>query len=195
MSVQTIDPKAELDALPIDYKAVLNYLGLRGNDVKAQAVVLVCQRYDLDPVLKHVVLVDGNVYVTRDGLLHVAHSTGQFDGIEVAEAALVEDEWRSRATVWRKDMSHGITFSGRYPKGRKNSPEMAEKVAVARALKHAFDVAIATEDERQAQEAIKSPTGGLEQALNARTETEWPEVTPPAEPEAAVDAELVEETP
>jgi hypothetical protein len=147
--------RAEIDHLPIDYAAVLRHLGLNGNDAKSQAVVLVCKRYDLDPVLKHVVLVEGNVYVTRDGLLHVAHGTGQLDGIEVEEATLSEDgkEWRSRASVYRKDMTRPFAFSGRFPAGRKNSPEMAEKVAVARCLKHAFSVAIATDDERQAQDS------------------------------------------
>jgi hypothetical protein len=151
----THNHNAELQSLPVDYTAVLRHLGLNGADPKSQAVVLVCQRYDLDPILKHVVLVEGSVYITRDGLLHVAHDSGQFDGLEVEEAHLSEDgkEWRSRASVYRKDMSRPVVFSGRFPAGRKNSPEMAEKVAVARSLKHAFSVAIATEDERQAQDS------------------------------------------
>ena len=90
------------------------------------------------------------MYVTRDGLLHIAHNSGQLDGIEIDSAVLTDDgkEWQSRAVVWRKDMSRPFTMGGRYPAGRKNSQEMAEKVAEARTLKRAFDVAIATDDER-----------------------------------------------
>lgn len=143
---------ANISSLPVDYTAALAAVGLRGSDPKAQAVVLVCQRFNLDPILKHVVLVEGNVYVTRDGLLHIAHASGQLDGMEVEEARLSEDgkEWLSRATVYRKDMSRPFSLSGRFAAGRKNSKEMAEKVAEARTLKRAFDVAIATDDEQQA---------------------------------------------
>ncbi|MGH3370821.1 MAG: hypothetical protein ACRDPR_12560, partial [Nocardioidaceae bacterium] len=66
---------------PRDEK-VLAYLGLNPNDPKSRAVVAVARRYDLDPLLKHVVLIaskrtgKSDVYITRDGLLHTAHSSG-----------------------------------------------------------------------------------------------------------------------
>lgn len=144
---------SSIEQVPVSYGKVLAHLGLKPDDPRSQAVVLVCQRYSLDPVLKHVLLVEGQVYVTRDGLLHIAHSSGQLDGMEVEEAHLSDDgtEWLSRASVYRKDMARPFSLSGRYPKGKKNAKEMAEKVAVARTLRHAFDVAIATDDERQAE--------------------------------------------
>ena len=195
MTVSTITHNTDLQSLPVDYTAVLRHLGLNGADPKSQAVVLVCQRYDLDPILKHVVLVEGSVYITRDGLLHVAHSSGQFDGLEVDEATLTDDgkEWRSRATVYRKDMTHPVVFSGRFPAGRKNSPEMAEKVAVARSLKHAFSVAIATEDERRAQDAV--PTAPAAAPVTAAEIMRQPEPTAPHVVESTVVPEAAPPAP
>src|SRR5690349_2465535 len=124
---------------------VLDYLGLNPNDPRPQAVVAVAQRYALDPLLKHVIVIPkGGVYITRDGLLHVAHRSGQLDGIVVEqEPTLSEDgkEWVSRVTVWRKDMGHGFTFPGRYPAKGGNTDyaqEMSLKAAEAHALRRAF---------------------------------------------------------
>lgn len=193
MTVQPTEataPATGLASIQIDEVEILRKLRL------TPEAILVCQRYGLDPVRKHVVLVDGNVYVTRDGLLTLAHRSGQFDGMDVATAVLDEGakEWRSTASVFRKDMGRPFTFSGRYPTGRKNSPEMAEKVAVARALRHAFDVSIPTEDEQHLGEERPQRTGDLGAALKARqqepAEQGWPAVKQPPV-EAPVEAELV----
>lgn len=136
----------------IDRMAILQTLKLNPNDPKTQALLLVCDRYGLDPVLKHMVLVDGNPYVTRDGLLHVAHTSKQFDGIEV----LSEDEdtthWKAKVAVYRKDMTRPIAYTGRYPKSgsnKKYGPEMAVKTAEVAALRRAFSVTgIATLEEQ-----------------------------------------------
>ena len=89
-------------------------------------------------------LVDGRPYITRDALLHIAHRSGQFDGIEMTEPVLDGDYWRATATVYRKDMAQPFTYPGRYPVKGKNTrfaPEMAIKVAESMALRRAFDVA------------------------------------------------------
>lgn len=126
---------------------VLAYLGLNPDDPRSQAVVAVAQRYDLDPLLKHVIVIPkGGVYITRDGLLHVAHRSGQLDGIVVEqEPTLSEDkrEWVSRVSVYRKDMGHPFTFPGRYAVAGSNrdyAQEMSLKAAEAHALRRAFDV-------------------------------------------------------
>jgi hypothetical protein len=131
----------------VDSGKVLTYLGLNPSDPKSQAAVSVAQRYDLDPVLKHVIVIPkGGVYITRDGLLHIAHRSGQLDGIVVEqEPTLSEDgrEWVCRVSVYRKDMGHPFTFPGRYPVGGGNRDypqEMALKAAEAHALRRAFDV-------------------------------------------------------
>ena len=139
---------------------IVKYLGLTPGEPKSEAVVAVARRYGLDPVLKHVVIIpSGGVYITRDGLLHVAHESGQLDGIVVEqEPELSEDksEWVARVTVYRKDMSHGFTFPGRYPVrggNAKYAQEMALKAAESHALRRAFNVAgLPTLDEQRPDE-------------------------------------------
>lgn len=126
---------------------ILQYLGLNPGDPRSSAVVAVARAYDLDPVLRHVIVIPGGgVYITRDGLLHVAHKSGQLDGIVVEqEPTLSEDgrEWVARVTVYRKDMRHGFTYPGRYPVNGKNAKyaqEMALKAAEVHALRRAFSI-------------------------------------------------------
>ena len=111
----------------------------------------IANRYDLDLLLKHLVIIEGRAYITRDGLLHVAHRSGVFDGIEVTPAVLDGGFWRSTASVWRKDMGRAFTYPGRYPEAgnnRKYGPEMAIKVAEVMALRRAFDVSAPAAEER-----------------------------------------------
>jgi len=120
-------------------------LGMNPADPKTHAMVAVAQRYDLDPLLKHVVVIPGSgPYLTRDGLLHVAHRSGQFDGMVIESGPdLVDGEWRCVVSVYRKDMARPFTFPGRYSAtggNRKYAPEMAIKVAECMALRRAFDV-------------------------------------------------------
>ena len=183
------------DGVTVQPGKVLDYLGLNPNDPRSQAVVAVAQRYDLDPLLKHVIVIPkGGVYITRDGLLHVAHRSGQLDGIVVEqEPTLSEDgkEWTCRVTVYRKDMRHGFTFPGRYPAngGNRDYPqEMALKAAEAHALRRAFDVTgLPTLDEQRPEQAPAS--GGLGAALSAQQER------PEAEQYADDDGVLIEELP
>jgi len=134
----------------VDREKVLRSLGLDMRDPNVHAAIAVCQRYDLDPVLKHVVVVDGNPFITRDGLLHIAHASGQLDGIVLESIGDGDDEWTAKVSVYRKDMSHPFTFPGRFPKIQKtrsgNRPhpyaqEMAIKNAESHALRRAFSVA------------------------------------------------------
>lgn len=150
--------------IQVDQAAVLKHLGLDANDPAAQALVLTCQRYDLDPILKHALLIEKRLYVTRDGLLHVAHKNGQLDGIEVLEQAESETHYIAKVAVYRKDMSHPFVYVGRYPKtgtNKKFGPEMAVKCAEAMALKRAFDVSVTAADEMwdrgDIQEAAAAP--------------------------------------
>lgn len=136
----------------VDQTAVLRTLNLNPNDPNTQALLLICQRYDLDPLMKHVVLIQGRPYITRDGYLSAAHASGQFDGIEVVEEGETETHWWAKASVYRKDMGRPFTYKGRYPKkgGNKDyGPEMAVKCAEVMALRRAFNVTgAAAADER-----------------------------------------------
>jgi hypothetical protein len=140
---QTTDPRelALLKAIGFDRLA----------PEQRELALSIANRYDLDPMLKHLVIIDGKPFVTRDGLLWVAHRSNQLDGIEVTKPVLVDGYWECEASVYRKDMSRPFTFPGRFPKAGRNAayaPEMAIKCAESMALRRAFNVAAATVDER-----------------------------------------------
>lgn len=132
--------------------ALLKAVGLdRVSAEQRELAINIAARYDLDLMLKHIVLVDGRPYITRDGLLHIAHRSGVFDGIEVTVPEVVDGFWRCTASVYRKDMARPFTFPGRYPTqggNQKYAPEMAIKVAESMALRRAFNIAAPTQDER-----------------------------------------------
>ena len=187
---------------PRDEK-VLTYLGLNPGDPKSRAVVAVARRYDLDPLLKHVIVIPkGGVYITRDGYLHVAHSSRQLDGIVVEqEPTLSEDgkEWVARVSVYRKDMRHPFTYPGRYPvngSNREYAQEMALKAAEAHALRRAFNVTgLPAEDEQRPEP--EQPRVRAADVVKQRDETPGPGPAPeppaPADDDEPVDGEFVDE--
>ncbi len=136
-------PGSAMD-FPLDQEAILKSLNLNPRDPKTQALLLICDRYNLDPILKHLVLISGNPYVTRDGLLHVAHRTGQLDGIEVVDCGEYETHYWAKVAVYRKDMGRPFTYVGRFAKNKamakEYGPEMAVKTAEVAALRRAFSV-------------------------------------------------------
>src|SRR3990167_10179537 len=78
-------------------------------DDQVKVALLICDQYGLEPLLKHVAIIGGNAYITRDGLLHVAHQSGQLDGMP--ETVIGQDDFGMYATctVYRKDMAHPFT--------------------------------------------------------------------------------------
>lgn len=179
-----------------DAERVIALLGLNPRDPKTQAMVAVCQRYAFDPLLKHVVVIpQGGVYITRDGLLHAAHRSGQFDGMVLESGPdLVDGEWRCVVSVYRKDMGHPFTFPGRYSAtggNRKYAPEMAIKVAECMALRRAFDVSgLGVLEEAEVGNG-PAPAPRPVQRID-RTPADDPWQTPVAD---VTDAEVVGETP
>ena len=164
---------------PLDL-ALLKAVGLdRAAPEQRQLAIAIAERYGLDLMLKHLVLIEGRPYVTRDALLHIAHRSGQFDGIETTTPEIVGDEWRATATVWRKDMTHPFVYGGRYPtKGgnQKFAPEMCLKVAESMALRRAFDVSAPVMEERwDAEPAYEPPTP--KPSLAERAATRAAEIT------------------
>lgn len=166
MAVARVEPAA-LDA------ALIKAVGLDRVPAEQRTLALhIAERYELDLMLKHLVMVDGRPYITRDGLLHVAHRSGVFDGIEVSKPVLGETHWEASATVYRKDMSRGFTYWGRYPKAggnQKYAPEMATKTAECMALRRAFDVSAPVVEERwDLDEAVDATRTSEPQPLAAR---------------------------
>lgn len=172
---------------------LVRYLGLDPARPADRAMVAVCRHYGFDPLLKHVVVIPkGGVYITRDGLLHVAHASGQLDGIVVEDGpSLVDGEWVTKVSVYRKDMGHPFTFVGRYPANGGNkqyAPEMSLKAAESHALRRAFSIAgLPTLDEQRPDEA-PARSGGLSAVL-----AEPADEPVEAEPTDVTDAELVED--
>ena len=142
---------ANMTGADIDQNAILRALNLDPKKPETQALVLTCARYNLDPLLKHAVLIQNTLYVTRDGLLHVAHASGDFDGIAVELLEETATHFIAACTVYRKSMRHPFRYQGRYPKtgqmAAKYGPEMAEKVAECRTLRRAFDVSLCSREE------------------------------------------------
>ena len=172
--------------------ALLKAIGLdKVAPEQRELALAIADRYDLDLMLKHLVLIDGKPYITRDGLLHIAHRSGVFDGIEVSIPVKVDRYWRVTCSVWRKDKSRAFTYPGRFPVGKANDEEMAIKVGESMALRRAFDVSAPTVDERWSQEDVEIPVdqpkpASLAELARAKSEAI---TSKEAEPEADADPE------
>lgn len=163
--------------------AILRAVGIDPTNPTHQAALLAAQRYDLDPLLKHIIVIpQGGVYITRDGWLHIAHRTGQLDGIEVVETGETPDHWTARVAVYRKDMGRPFTYAGRYPKkggNAKHGPEMAVKVAEVASLRRAFPVSgVGAYEERWETDDEPVHATYIEPVVEPEPEPEWDEDTP-----------------
>lgn len=170
-------------------EAFIKALGLdKVTPEQRELALAIADRYDLDVMLKHLVMIDGRPYISRDGLLWVAHRSGQFDGIEVTDPVLENGFWRSRCRVFRKDISRPIEYPGRYPASGGNArfaPEMAIKVAEVMALRRAFNVSAPAYEERWERDdiATAAPTEAPKPiaqriAERAAVTTRQPDTTP-----------------
>lgn len=186
MTIEQTSPSREIAFNEAD-EQMLAYLGLDPRKPADRAAVQVAQHYGLDPLLKHVIVIPGGgVYITRDGLLHLAHRSGHLDGIVVDQPPTLDqntNEWVAVVTVYRNDQSHGYRFPGRYPVSGKNkqyAPEMALKAAEAHALRRAFAVTgLPTEDEHRPEQAPRSGLAAV-QATQTGEEGRTLEETPVA---------------
>lgn len=133
-----------LDDGRVRMTAILEAVGIKPGDPVHQAALLACEKYDLDPLRKEVIVIPrSGPYVTRDGYLSVAHRSGQFDGMVVLGESETTTHWEAQVAVYRKDMRHPFTYTGRYPKAGQNKQygrEMAITRAERTALSRAFPV-------------------------------------------------------
>lgn len=176
--------------------ALLKAVGFdRLNTEQRELALNIATRYELDVMLKHLVMIEGRPYITRDGLLHIAHRSGKLDGIETSTPVLADGYWRATCSVYRKDMTRPFTYAGRYPAqggNAKYAPEMAVKVAESMSLRRAFDIAAPTADERwDAPTEAPVPTAPrptptlVERVAEKAAEVAEPE--PPKDSDAAED--------
>lgn len=130
---------------------VLRYLGLDPRNVETQALVLLCRRYRLDPLLGHANVIGTKngfrPYITRDGMLEIAHRSGHFDGMTTDEErrSSTGDGWTAYVSVWRDDMKHPFRYGAQCKDDEAqarqgNGPEMALARAERRALRRAFNI-------------------------------------------------------
>jgi hypothetical protein len=130
----------------------LRYLGLDPDDVASRALVLVATRYRLDPLLGEIRLIaakggSASVYITRDGLISLAHRSGQLDGIVVDELRrnTTGDGWTCYVSVYRKDCEHPFKYGAQCKDHEVQAKagyglEQALARAERRALKRAFAI-------------------------------------------------------
>ncbi len=187
-TTQGTDEKREL--------ALLKAVGLDKLTPEQRELALnIASRYELDLLLKHLVIIEGRAYITRDGLIHVAHRSGVFEGIEVSPVVKDGTYLRATCSVWRKDMARPFTYPGRYPTTGGNSKyneEMAVKVAEVAALRRAFDVSAPTVEERwdgAETEPVEAPAKGQSLAEIARSRAATVQDAPQAVEEAIVVSE------
>jgi hypothetical protein len=174
---------------------ILAAIGINPTDPTHQAALLACDKYDLDPLLKHIVVIPkAGPYITRDGWLHVAHRSGQFDGMEVVDTSETQTHWIAKVAVYRKDMGRPFTYVGRYPKSGGNSkygPEMAVKTAEVMALRRAFPVSgVGALEERweKDEDAVVANAHRVAELAVAAIETQ-------AEAGEVLDVELTDDEP
>lgn len=132
-----------------------NLILKNATDDQLKLVLGICERYNFDPLLKHVVIISGSIYVTRDGLMHIAHASGQLDGMEVEATRDEEGLWTATCRVWRKDMSRPFVYST-YQSEQQNASSpvwktapraMTIKTAEVACLRRAFDVSLGGAEE------------------------------------------------
>lgn len=150
MAGNSIVPAADLPAVTIT-TATLRYLGYDPDNIATHALAALAKRYQLDPLLGEIQLIDTNkgrkVYISRDGMLTIAHRSGQLDGIVVDEERRnsTDDGWTAYVSVYRKDKKYPFRYGAQCKDKeaqaqRGNGPEMALTRAERRALKRAFNV-------------------------------------------------------
>src|SRR6056297_865503 len=136
------------------------------SDVEIKHLYHLASGYGLDPNKNEIWAVKygtapATIFVGRDGLLGIAHKTGQLDGLETKVIVLKKDGEPAetdiaypgtkligaKCTVYRKDMSRNITVSVKIDEYNSNKsnwrsmPEtMIKKVAEAHALRRAFSI-------------------------------------------------------
>jgi phage recombination protein Bet len=129
------------------------------SDAEFKLLLYTASKYDLDPLVKQIWCVKygdkpAAIYTSRDGFLHLAHKSGQFDGMETVATHNAKGELTgAKCTVWRKDFNRPFVvevalseyFVKQNSDGKPNQwairPEtMIKKVAESQCLRRAFDI-------------------------------------------------------
>ena len=156
-------PQSVAEAQTVDYTKALNYLGLSPGQPAAQALILVCQRYRLDPLLGHISLYDGKPYVHFAGYLHIANDHKEFDGIECVREWETDTHFHATVRVHRRGRSFPSERTGRSAKlkrkkdGSKYEDEHADAKAFAQACRRALRMCFNVDHPEPAEDHGETP--------------------------------------
>jgi hypothetical protein len=159
-------PQSVAEHAQVDYTKALAYLGLNPASPQAHALVLVCKRYQLDPLLQHVELYDGKPYIKYSGYLHIANSNPHYEGAECVREW--EDGTYNYATVrvHRDDRKFHAERTGKSRKikkrkdGSRYEDDEADAKAFAQAHRRALRLAFNVDHPEPAEDHGETPAPG-----------------------------------
>jgi hypothetical protein len=141
-----------VDAAAPDTLKAIRALGYNREDPRAHALMLVCQRYNLDPFLKHVTIYkDQGLYVHAAAYIHLANQHAAYEGYRIVRQWDDDKHWWAEVEVYRKGWrlpSVGRASSAKNKQKKDNrgtyfdedADEKAVTKALRRALRRAFNV-------------------------------------------------------
>lgn len=163
-----------------------------------KALNQICLLYGLDPILKQVVCLGGNIYITGGGLKVIANKNKEtaLNGIELTPATdeerrmarVPEESHYWKAIVWKKGCDHPFIEFGEacstnvklHQADWKALQDMSKTRAVNRALRNAYDIAFTSLEEMgytEEQAPAIDTTATVEPEANGQpiSDTEQPE--------------------
>lgn len=163
-------------------------------------VLAICERYNLDPLLRHVLIVSGNLYVTRDGLRHLAWQSGEFDGYgPIIESQDEKGKWVVTVSVYRKGIHRPFSATAYQsesentssPVWRSHPRLMTGKTAEVMVLRMAFGVSLSGAEEIGFDDSNQTKLGEARFVESAPTQIAAPreKAAPPPLPAEPLPAE------
>jgi len=158
-------PAAQDSKTPAEYSAeqmqtIRNICAPDCTDNEFYVFMHLCKTYELDPFLGQIYAIKpkgkaAKIFCGKDGMLAIAHRSGQFNGMESGTRIDPDGEIIGWAKVYRKDAEFPFYSEVRYGEYNQNTSiwqtkkhTMIEKVAKVHALRDAFTIAgLYTEDE------------------------------------------------
>jgi hypothetical protein len=136
--------------MPSPTVEILQYVGVPQAQIAGllgRLVVLLAQRYGLDPALRHVEVIPHrnrppSVYITADGWRYIADRSGDWTGLTFTDVSRGGSGWRATAHVWKRGAKH--PFEGRAGCGDAEQVEDPEAMAMTRATRRALRNAFAS---------------------------------------------------
>jgi hypothetical protein len=164
-----------LDTVEVDFSAVLKEFKLDPDDPKAHAIVYLARTYQLDPLLREIMLLeDGSIFIGHKGRIRQALDSPELVAFETTDpwtGGEEDPDWHCRATVVVHRHGRDVAFTrtgrsskvkhrkggGTYPDPK--APERAEANAEYRALVRAFPIRLPSQIAAQLHVDVVEPAG------------------------------------